>query len=489
VPAAPSLLDLPAVKRANNIQMPLLMLLMLLCGSSAGKLSTLEEGTPACTAPPVGGAPAMIVYGGSNTQGANAVNVSGGTVIYARPNPSFAHLLFAQLNWTKSTLSWGADGGAGPTLVGACASQFIPPTTRVGTVEFLPNMGFIKEDAAELGAIAKILDMLRSRGAAAFVVDVIAGSKRFEREGHFLPCNRFSKDQLNKNVLGCMSRERQLSLHNAIVALANATGAQLVSLDCDETPELFGADSFHLNAAGHRHVFNEIWRAYRQMPCSGQNSSTHAVGKIGDDSGVTCALGDELQPLIGSAVGFRRADLVGPHRVAKIGWEASDPGASIMFCVPLPRHAVAMKLASKRLFWHRKDADQQAAFLGAHFNVGIGFLVSHPHNKPLFGKAHVDCHGSCTCPCNGTTCIYDTLSNTSRVTVTSFLRLDVLDAHASAPDMHSSQCPPNACIVRVQNTNSADKRSRVVVRSIIAGVNDHRTAWLHGGQSLHGVAR
>ena len=67
-------------------------------------------------------------------------------------------------------------------FAGACASHFIPPNTRLGTIEYLPNMGYIKEDHAEVAAVRSMLRMMAARGAAAFVVNIVSGTKRYEND-------------------------------------------------------------------------------------------------------------------------------------------------------------------------------------------------------------------------------------------------------------------------------------------------------------------
>ena len=115
-------------------------------------LIPLESGTPLCTREaltnlPVNARPVFTAFGGSNTQGANALslNLRNGGTEYGPHVPSFANLLQTALGQGFTT-HMHADGGSGPNLAGTCTSRFIPPETRVGTVEFLPNIGYIKED-------------------------------------------------------------------------------------------------------------------------------------------------------------------------------------------------------------------------------------------------------------------------------------------------------------------------------------------------------
>ena len=274
----------------------------------------------------------FAVFGGSNTQGANAMalNAHGGTM-YGRGIPSFAHLLAKRLRDTHVT-KWNADGGSGPILAGTCASTFVPPETRLGTIEYLPNLGYIHEDKAEVGAIKAMLHMMHARGAAAFLVNIVSGTKRYENDarggGQGRECQR---QNYRENVIGCMGHVRLLAFRDKLAHAANETGAHVITIDADEVhgllaqrstthhtphtthhtpptahdgstpaaqvPHLFGADSFHLNANGHRTVFNQIWSLYRALPCAEHRDLART--EADEDIGVSCALGDELEPSVG----------------------------------------------------------------------------------------------------------------------------------------------------------------------------------------------
>ena len=142
-------------------------------------LIPLESGTPLCTREaltnlPVDARPVFTAFGGSNTQGANALSLNSrnGNTEYGPHVPSFANLLGRALGRGFAT-HMHADGGSGPSLAGACTSRFIPPETRVGTVEFLPNLGYIKEDRAELAAVKMLLQARghkKTHGAAASLI-------------------------------------------------------------------------------------------------------------------------------------------------------------------------------------------------------------------------------------------------------------------------------------------------------------------------------
>ena len=451
-------------------------------------------------------------FGGSNTQGANAkaLNPRGGT-IYGPNIPSFAHLLAARLRRSHDA-QWNADGGSGPMFAGACASHFIPPNTRLGTIEYLPNMGYIKEDHAEVAAVRSMLRMMAARGAAAFVVNIVSGTKRYENDarggGQGAACKRLG---WKEELVGCMGRERILHFRDLLARAANETGAHVVTIDADEAPHLFGADSFHLNRNGHKTVFNEIWRILRALPCAdrhaGDASAATSRTEADDDIGVSCALGDELAPHVGRAVGFGRADLAPAGKAPKIGWVANASGASLALCARLPRalRAERERVVAERVFLNSKDRAKMPLRPGAPYRISVGLQASHWRNRPLFGVARVDCAGACNCTCDGAGeavaappgCRVDTLSNSSSVTITTYLNLNVAEVEPpSAPESHAG-CAADACVVRVTNAergSAAEARAKVVVRAMIVGLNDWRTMQLGNAgivkrSGLEGVRR
>ena len=209
-------------------------------------LLPLEVGEAACQdlSLPKGQHAVFAVFGGSNTQGANAMalNAHGGTM-YGRGIPSFAHLLAKRLRDTHVT-KWNADGGSGPILAGTCASTFVPPETRLGTIEYLPNLGYIHEDKAEVGAIKAMLHMMHARGAAAFLVNIVSGTKRYENDarggGQGRECQR---QNYRENVIGCMGRVRLLAFRDKLAHAANETGAHVITIDADEVHGLLAQRS------------------------------------------------------------------------------------------------------------------------------------------------------------------------------------------------------------------------------------------------------
>ena len=253
-------------------------------------------------------------------------------------------------------------------------------------------------------------------------------------------------------------------------------------------PHLFGADSFHLNSNGHKTVFNEIWRILRELPCATRHdddaSTASSRTQADDDIGVSCALGNELAPYVGRAVGFGRADLA-PGKAPKIGWVANASGASLALCARLPRalRAERERVLATRVFLNRHLAREVPLRPGTPYRISVGLQASHPRNRPLFGVAQVDCAGACNCTCDGageavpSGCRIDTLSNSSSVTITTFLNLNVAEVEPpSTPESHAG-CAADACVVRVTNVErgAAEARAKVVVRAIIVGLNDWRT--------------
>ena len=269
------------------------------------------------------------------------------------------------------------------------------------------------------------------------------------------------------------------------------------------TPELFGADSFHLNTNGHRSVFNELWRIHRSQPCKPQSAHVaRAVGEAG--MGVMCALGDELEPLVRDAKGFVRHNLAAEGKAHKIGWSAHAPGSSLTLCATLPREDKDAKVLDMktRIMPHPKDRITRPLDLKGEgtYRISLGFQVSHPRNKPLFGVARVDCYGACNCTCSNqgnaaAGCSIDTLQNTSMVTITTYLKLVASEQAVPPPaDAPSSSCPADSCIIRVRNAAEAEAgetegRFRVIVRALIFGLNDWRTTLMPLDGALKDVRR
>ena len=416
----------------------------------------------------------MVVLGGSNTAGANSVSLTS----WGRPHRSFASLFSNQLRAAgiAHSVQSNAHGGTGPILAGACADLFIPAGTRFGTVEFLPNIGYAKDDEAELSAIERILAMMRARGAVAFVISVVPAAARYAHAARSSPCGRFNASMQDDSVIGCMSRAKAMALRDALAALAAAHGAHVVEMDAEASPMMFGADQFHLNQEGHQEVASTMWRRFEALPCL---AAAETSSDVGAQAGVACAMGDQLDSYVRTARHFARANVASAGQAPKLAWEGTAADAALELAVRLPLEAEAQKLArAANLFkWFHKD---QVGFRAedAHFKVGVGFLVSHRHNLPLLGAAHLSCEG-CTCSCAASDCVFDTLREDLRATVTNFFTLSV--------NRSGSEDDDGTCVVRVANANAS--RTRLIVRALIFGLADFRTAWLRNPPKAIGHIR
>ena len=170
-------------------------------------------------------------------------------------------------------------------------------------------------------------------------------------------------------------------------------GATLITVDADETPHLFGADFFHINMAGHRHVANSIWRDFKQLPCAAFRPA--ALGHGGHATGMECAIAEDLDLLVGRrSSGFERVNLGQDRGVSKIGYDATAPGASLDLCVDLPRQAVQdalselAKVTVQRSGVNAYDPSRAKERLlhGDAFALSVGIQTSHPKNLPLHGR-------------------------------------------------------------------------------------------------------
>lgn len=102
--------------------------------------------------------PMFLMLGGSNSAGANALE-------HQRLGPQsmdiisrvFAQLFLEKLHATNVDLRKRADGGSSPLFAGACASQFVSKRAIGGTIEYLPNIGFIKDNEAEVGTMSALM--------------------------------------------------------------------------------------------------------------------------------------------------------------------------------------------------------------------------------------------------------------------------------------------------------------------------------------------
>ena len=131
-----------------------------------------------------GSRPIYVSLGGSNTLGAKHV-----TSAVKGKHKSFAFMFRATLDKKHNYMHLpGGVGAMGPTLAAACHHRFVPPAARLATVEYIPNMGYTGDDAAELAAIETLLSALHARGARVIMVNIVPGSERFVATNTHIKC-------------------------------------------------------------------------------------------------------------------------------------------------------------------------------------------------------------------------------------------------------------------------------------------------------------
>ena len=132
--------------------------------------------TPAALGPK--GPGAFAAMGGSNTCG--ACDVSGRTPCN---QTSFAKLTFDALKSTGRAHYFqnGGLGAMGPQLAAACSNKFAPAGTRFATIEYLPNLGYVNDDAGELAAIEVLLSVLQRRGARTVLINLLPSARMQRR--------------------------------------------------------------------------------------------------------------------------------------------------------------------------------------------------------------------------------------------------------------------------------------------------------------------
>ena len=405
-------------------------------------LVALVAARPECEA----SAPAMVVLGGSNTGGANAKEHHGLRTVWGRPHTSFARRFAATLRDVR--LAWNVDGGGGPISAGACTDELVPRNTRYATVEYLPNIGYIRDDNAELNSIRRLLRELRARGALVFVVNIYSGSQRYADAEKI--CGRFRNAT---NVIGCMTRARVTAIGASIRQMARAVGAHVVEVDADASPALFGADSFHLNQAGHDHVFAQI-AAINATRAPSACRDSDAANETRAASGVLCA--SQLDALVAGGT-FARTDIAPPKKEPKIVWASPLARTPAWIDLNLTLPTTRSVYDGVYTTWNAGDAQFARAFARNRIKIGLGFLVSH---NPTHGVARIRCL-DCVCDCDG--CAFDTRRNIS-ATVTAF---KVLHTNATG-----------RCTLRIGV--DAPAQTRVMLQKAIVGLNDFRTRWLRG---------
>ena len=112
-------------------------------------------------------------------------------------------------------------------------------------------------------------------------------------------------------------------------------------------------------------------------------------------------------------------------------------------------------------------------------------------------QAFISCYGACACTClwRGAThdagtddCSFDTLHNTSAVTVTTWLKLAVREQVGEERTANQTCGADDKCVVRVRNGGHRERR-RVVVRALMWGVNDWRAESMARAGGMVGVRR
>mmetsp|Transcript_22711 Transcript_22711/g.37552 ORF Transcript_22711/g.37552 Transcript_22711/m.37552 type:complete len:404 (-) Transcript_22711:24-1235(-) len=389
--------------------------------------------------------PTMTVFGGSNTAGANASRHRVGWTSWGRPHDSFAKQ-FVRILPHPLTLKWNAEGGGGPIFAAACSDDVIPSTTRYATIEYLPNIGFVQDDVAELNSIKKLLKELQARKALTFVVNIYSGTQRFTESE--IVCRSF----INKtNVIGCLTQQRMMEIGATIEAAANKTGAHVISMYADHSPALFGADSFHLNQAGHDEVFKKMRGIYEGDACT---ISEPAMSDL--PSGVKCINADHLQ---GSVLGgnFEQTNLSPLNKELKVAW-VSRTGANMSWLdLAIDPPAVKSVFDGEFTAFYRIDRQNVHALRTNRIKIGVGFLTSRNHS---FDTALLECIG-CTCKCDETECKFLT-HRAVRASVTAY---KVLYTNTTG-----------RCTLRVSGTEP--RKKILIVEKLIVGLNDFRTRWL-----------
>jgi len=443
--------------------------------------------------------PYYAALGGSNSLGAVDIDAKKNGHLH-KPYTEQLKRRLAALGYDYSD---GLMGGAGPVLVAACSSRYIPSGTRVATLEYLPNMGF-QDPKYELNAMEKLIYTARViRRASTFLINILPCSEIY-RIGQSRGCVT--------GMFGCTTRQVVEQMGDFIAKLGNAYNTTTITIDCDTDRTLFGNDTFHIAQHTHNRLFDQIWREVGSQgepsiyapkskssvadPISGSVSSTPSTSSdISEISvGVTCHMGEELGQLVLAANGFEHQNIATPRQRPKIAWLADRLGSTLEFCARLPTREMQAVLSSDQQRVYRSGKLRRRFNSVEPYVISLGVQVSHIQNRPLYGLVHVDCLSGCICNCIRseqdpfTNCTYDTLA-TKVGTVTHFLRMRVSVANATAAEggigrpvtsnYGGKPCmAPDSCHMRISNSVSGN-RSRVAVRALIVGVHDWRVAFLN----------
>lgn len=395
----------------------------------------------------------IVILGGSNSHGANAVRHHNLRTAWGRPHNSFA----TQFKKTLHDFKKIEDYGGSPLPAAICSNDLIPHTTRYATLEFLPNIGYIKDNNAELSAIHKLLVKLNLVGALTFVVNIYPGAQRYIDSARI--CDKFGN---MTNVIGCITQQQTVDIGHSIEKLAWKANAYVISVHGNKSPELFGADSFHLNQKGHDFVFEQMNRIRIAHKYDSKDSkvSNHSFSNDGrtrqraESGGVVCTTNlDEIK--VGGT--FVKKNVAVPPKEAKIAWTNPFPArnASVDFNLTIPlAHSI---FDDNHYTWVEKDKQKFRAMKRNRIKIAVAFLIS---KRTDYDVAIVSCIG-CNCECERTTCSFDTNLRVS-ATIPGIMLLYTNST--------------KNCIVRIQSNNSLSKH--LFIQKIIVGLNDFRTASL-----------
>lgn len=293
-----------------------------------------------------------------------------------------------------------------------CARFQIPKATVLGTVEFLPNIGFIRDDEAELRAMTFLVRSIQEVGALAVVVNVVPGDARFERDAKYSKCGRLKTAEEQEAMIGCVNKERMESIRQKIRVMAAQEGAPLVEMECQSTPELCGSDSFHMNQDGHERIAKQILGLMHNTT-RWSSHSTDSANVMPPNT--VCAHNEEIFRYMGSrSHGFffeNAASRLAPkYQLTAIVSEGVN--STLSLCLPLnlaETRRVAHVRSGKREVRGRTISNETTLV------IQLGLVASHSGQ----GVVSVSCRGACSC--EGQT--RNLLRKGTRVTVEDILSL------------------------------------------------------------------
>lgn len=380
--------------------------------------------------------PEFSIIGGSNTAGANAVSHKNKVTKWGKPHMTFAKQ-FSQI-LPQTTIKYGADGGRGPIFLSACSREFISNNTRYASVEYLPNIGYLKDENAEIGSVKNLLKIYNSLGALTFVINILSGSARYQEAMSI--CGKYNSSIFQK-VIGCMTRDHIEKIRDKIVEHANITNSHVIEVDANKNPELFGADMFHLNQNGHDFVFKKMWEHYNSSSCLKPNRKTHYT-----NTGVYCKHGHDIKNELDTGY---MLNLSPRKEYEKIAVEPLID--NITLTIPMPNITSSFE---NPIIWNSVDKKIKNNFNKGRFKIGLGF---HTSKNSTYGIANILCEG-CNCDCQNS-CNMNTYTE-SIVSITRFKTLLTNDTK---------------CKVILKT----EKDKKIYLRDLIVGLNDFRTKWLH----------